>query len=157
MNIISLTGNLGRNNEIKQLSSGTTVLNNSIGVHSNSKVGGEYKTSWFNVSIFGKSAEEYKEYYTTGYQTDVDNINITDNTIEYIVAGESKTFEYNYVGYEILTDEKGNRGVRFLFETNDPEAGKVIGAIRGKIGGYYVATSEVEREQMNSTKQEETE
>ena len=69
------------------------------------------------------TAEEYKEYYTTGYQTDVDNINITDNTIEYIVAGESKTFEYNYVGYEILTYEKGNRGVRFLFETNDPEAG----------------------------------
>lgn len=71
----------------------------------------------------GMTAEEYKEYYTTGYQTDVDNINITDNTIEYIVAGESKTFEYNYVGYEILTYEKGNRGVRFLFETNDPEAG----------------------------------
>lgn len=72
----------------------------------------------------GMTAEEYKDYYTTGYQTDVDNINITDNTIEYVVDGESKTFEYDYVGYEILTYEKGNRGVRFLFETKDPEAGE---------------------------------
>ena len=66
MNIISLTGNLGRDNEIKQLSSGTTVLNNSIGVRSNSKVGGEYKTSWFNVSIFGKSAEIFNKYTKKG-------------------------------------------------------------------------------------------
>ena len=66
MNIISLTGNLGKDNEVKQLSSGTTVLNNSIGVRSNSKVGGEYKTSWFNVSIFGKSAEIFNQYTKKG-------------------------------------------------------------------------------------------
>ena len=66
MNIISLTGNLGRDNEIKQLSSGTSVLNNSIGVRSNAKVGGEYKTSWFNVSIFGKSAEIFNQYTKKG-------------------------------------------------------------------------------------------
>ena len=66
MNIISLTGNLGRDNEVKQLSSGTTVLNNSIGVRSNAKVSGEYKTSWFNVSIFGKSAEIFSQYTKKG-------------------------------------------------------------------------------------------
>ena len=66
MNNISLTGNLGRDNEIKQLSSGKVVLNNSIGVRSNSKVGGEYKTSWFNVSIFGKSAEIFNQYTKKG-------------------------------------------------------------------------------------------
>ena len=66
MNIISLTGNLGRDNEVKQLSNGTSVLNNSIGVRSDSKVGGEYKTSWFNVSIFGKSAEIFSQYTKKG-------------------------------------------------------------------------------------------
>ena len=66
MNIISLTGNLGKDNEVKQLSSGTTVLNNSIGVRSNAKVSGEYKTSWFNVSIFGKSAEIFNQYTKKG-------------------------------------------------------------------------------------------
>jgi len=66
MNIISLTGNLGKDNEIKQLSSGKVVLNNSIGVRSNAKVGGEYKTSWFNVSIFGKSAEIFSQYTKKG-------------------------------------------------------------------------------------------
>lgn len=66
MNIISLTGNLGKDNEVKQLSSGTTVLNNSIGVRSNAKVSGEYKTSWFNVSVFGKSAEIFNQYTKKG-------------------------------------------------------------------------------------------
>ena len=66
MNIISLTGNLGKDNEVKQLSSGTTVLNNSIGVRSNSKLNGEYKTSWFNISIFGKSAEIFNQYTKKG-------------------------------------------------------------------------------------------
>ena len=66
MNIISLTGNLGRDNEVKQLSSGKTVLNNSIGVRSNAKVGGEYKTSWFNISIFVKSAEIFNQYTKKG-------------------------------------------------------------------------------------------
>ena len=66
MNIISLTGNLGKDNEVKQLSSGMAVLNNSIGVRSNSKVNGEYKTSWFNISIFGKSAEIFNQYTKKG-------------------------------------------------------------------------------------------
>ena len=66
MNIISLTGNLGKDNAVRQLSSGKTVLNNSIGVRSNSKVGGEYQTSWFNVSIFGKSAEIFNQYTKKG-------------------------------------------------------------------------------------------
>lgn len=70
------------------------------------------------------TAQEYKEYYTTGYKTDVDHITITDNTIEFIVDGKSETYTYQYVGYEILTYSKGNRGVRFLFETTDENAGR---------------------------------
>ncbi|HFH9839446.1 TPA: ZinT/AdcA family metal-binding protein [Streptococcus suis] len=71
----------------------------------------------------GMTAEEYKAYYDTGYKTDVDQINITDNTMEFVVGDQSYKYTYKYVGYEILTYKKGNRGVRFLFEATDADAG----------------------------------
>lgn len=70
------------------------------------------------------TAEEYKDYYTGGYQTDVEAINIERNTMDFVVKGEHHKYTYKYVGYKILTYEKGNRGVRFNFETEDAEAGR---------------------------------
>lgn len=70
------------------------------------------------------TATEYKDYYTAGYQTDVDAINIEGNTMDFVVKGEHHKYTYKYVGYEILNYEKGNRGVRFTFETEDAEAGR---------------------------------
>lgn len=64
----------------------------------------------------GKTAEEYKEYYATGYKTDVDRIVIDGSTVTFHEGGESMSGEYAYDGYEILTYEAGNRGVRFIFE-----------------------------------------
>ncbi|NQN49309.1 zinc ABC transporter substrate-binding protein AdcA [Streptococcus suis] len=71
----------------------------------------------------GMTTEEYKAYYDTGYKTDVDQINITDNTMEFVVGDKKEKFTYKYVGYKILTYKKGNRGVRFLFEATDANAG----------------------------------
>lgn len=68
------------------------------------------------------TADEYKAYYDTGYKTDVDQINITDNTMEFVVGDKKEKFTYKYVGYKILTYKKGNRGVRFLFEATDANA-----------------------------------
>lgn len=70
------------------------------------------------------TAEEYKNYYTQGYQTDVDKVVISGNTMDFIVNGEHHSYTYHYKGYEILTYKKGNRGVRFIFETDDKEAGR---------------------------------
>ncbi len=69
------------------------------------------------------TAEEYKKYYDTGYKTDVDHINIDGDTMEFVVNGEKHKYTYKYVGYKILTYKKGNRGVRFLFEATDANAG----------------------------------
>ncbi|MGG4551903.1 metal-binding protein ZinT [Paenibacillus humicus] len=63
-----------------------------------------------------KSFEEYKEYYSIGYETEVERIVIQDNTITFYKNGEGKTGEYKYHGYEILTYDSGNRGVRYLFD-----------------------------------------
>ncbi|KAA9030620.1 metal-binding protein ZinT [Niallia endozanthoxylica] len=63
-----------------------------------------------------KTFDEYKEYYQVGYETDMERIVIKDNTITFYHNGEGKTGEYTYHGYEILTYESGNRGVRYLFD-----------------------------------------
>lgn len=67
-----------------------------------------------------KTAEEYRDYYEKGYQTDVDRITIKNNRVTYEKNGEKMTYPYTYKGYEILTYEKGNRGVRYLFEATEP-------------------------------------
>lgn len=66
MNILTVIGNLGKDNEMKTLPSGDTVLNNSIGVRSRTKVNGEYETNWFNISIFGKGAQAFSQYTHKG-------------------------------------------------------------------------------------------
>lgn len=69
-----------------------------------------------------KSAEEYKAYYDVGYQTAVGRIVIENNNVTFYEGGEERTGEYQYDGYEILTYEAGNRGVRFIFELAGEEA-----------------------------------
>ena len=54
----------------------------------------------------------------------VSNINITDKTMEFVVDGKSKKYTYKYVGKHTLTYSKGNRGVRFMFEATDADAGQ---------------------------------
>ncbi|WP_280738359.1 MULTISPECIES: ZinT/AdcA family metal-binding protein [unclassified Enterococcus] len=68
------------------------------------------------------TAEEYKAYYDQGYQTEVDELVITDKTIDFVIAGEHHKYTYDYQGYEILTYEKGNRGVRFTFKAQEEAA-----------------------------------
>ncbi|MFS0659583.1 metal-binding protein ZinT [Niallia alba] len=63
--------------------------------------------------------EEYKEYYTVGYKTDVERITIKDNVVTFFQNGKEYSGEYTSDGYEILTYEKGNRGVRFIFKLVD--------------------------------------
>ncbi|WP_277679808.1 metal-binding protein ZinT [Gracilibacillus dipsosauri] len=65
------------------------------------------------------TAEEYKEYYTVGYETDVDHIKIENNVVTFYQNGKEYSGEYESDGYEILTYEKGNRGVRFIYKLVD--------------------------------------
>ncbi|MCS2610453.1 metal-binding protein ZinT [Halomonas dongshanensis] len=69
------------------------------------------------------SADEYKEYYTTGYETDVERIVIDGDTVTFFEDGQARSADYHSDGYEILTYEAGNRGVRFIFETEDTDEG----------------------------------
>lgn len=64
----------------------------------------------------GKTLEEYRAYYKTGYKTDVDHIEIAGRSVSFRRGGETISAEYEADGYEVLTYEKGNRGVRFIFK-----------------------------------------
>lgn len=69
------------------------------------------------------TAEEYKDYYTTGYQTDVAEITITGDTMAFTFEdGTTKKATYQYVGKNILNYQAGNRGVRYLFESKNNDA-----------------------------------
>lgn len=63
-----------------------------------------------------KTTEEYKEYYTIGYQTEVEKIDIYDELISFYQDGEWVAGNYSYAGYKILTYESGKKGVRYLFD-----------------------------------------
>lgn len=62
------------------------------------------------------TAEEYKEYYTIGYETSVDQISIVGNQVTFYEGEKEYAGTYENDGYEILNYEKGNRGVRFVYK-----------------------------------------
>ncbi|TPE47006.1 metal-binding protein ZinT [Amaricoccus solimangrovi] len=63
-----------------------------------------------------KSAGDYKAYYEVGYRTDVERITIDGDIVTFYRDGQPIAASYESDGSEILTYEKGNRGVRFIFE-----------------------------------------
>lgn len=66
------------------------------------------------------TAEEYKDYYTVGYETDVDRVVIEGDSFTFYYAdGTEVSSPYEYDGSEVLTYERGNRGVRFVFRRAD--------------------------------------
>lgn len=75
-----------------------------------------------------KSAKEYKDYYMTGYKTDVDRITISGTDFTFHKGGEAVTATYADDGYEILNYKKGNRGVRYIFKKTegDEAAPKIV-------------------------------
>ena len=70
----------------------------------------------------GKSAADYKAYYDIGYATETDRITIAGDQISFTTAGQTATGTYASDGYEILTYDMGNRGVRFNFKKTAGDA-----------------------------------
>ena len=66
MRQITISGNLGRDAELKQLQNGTQVANFSLAVRQNRPHNGQYGTDWFRCAVFGKRAETIEQYYKKG-------------------------------------------------------------------------------------------
>jgi zinc transport system substrate-binding protein len=69
-----------------------------------------------------KTAGDYKAYYEIGYKTDVDRITIAGDMVTFHSANGAVTGRYASDGHEVLTYEKGNRGVRYVFAKVDGDA-----------------------------------
>ncbi|WP_201711820.1 ZinT family metal-binding protein [Dolosigranulum pigrum] len=64
-----------------------------------------------------KTTEYYKEYYTKGYETDIQYIDIHGSEVTFTdEKGEQQSADYEHDGHEVLEYERGNRGVRFVFK-----------------------------------------
>ncbi|OIJ30996.1 zinc ABC transporter substrate-binding lipoprotein AdcA [Staphylococcus sp. LCT-H4] len=67
------------------------------------------------------SEKEYKAYYEKGYETDIENLKINNDTIAFTKDGKKIQGKYKYDGKDILKYEKGNRGVRFTYKLTEGE------------------------------------
>jgi zinc transport system substrate-binding protein len=65
------------------------------------------------------TAAEYRAYYEASYATDVDRIVIGGDTVRFERSGAAVEGRYASDGYEVLTYERGNRGVRYVFRKVD--------------------------------------
>lgn len=63
-----------------------------------------------------KSSEEIKGYYDKGYETNMERIIIQGEKVTFYNGEIEYSGKYINDGYEILTYEAGNRGVRYIFK-----------------------------------------
>jgi single-strand DNA-binding protein len=67
MNSISISGNLGKDSEMRSLPNGDPVCQFSVA----DSMGRDKGTIWWNCTIFGKRAESLSQYLTKGQQVTV--------------------------------------------------------------------------------------
>ena len=73
------------------------------------------------------TAEEYKTYYQNGYKTDITNIDIEGNHIEFTYDdGKKVGSNYKYVGYYIQNWSTGTKAAMYRFEAEDKDSGAPI-------------------------------
>lgn len=68
INTVAISGNLGRDPELRAARSGTQVLRFSVCVNERRKVGDEWQDvpNWVDVTVFGKRAEALNRYLSKG-------------------------------------------------------------------------------------------
>ncbi|WP_294414164.1 ZinT/AdcA family metal-binding protein [uncultured Ruminococcus sp.] len=73
------------------------------------------------------TAEEYKEYYKTGYETDIKSVKIDGDNITYTYDnGKTVSSDYKYTGYFIQDWSGGTRAAMYRFEAEDKNSGAPV-------------------------------
>ena len=73
------------------------------------------------------TAEEYKTYYQNGYKTDITNIDIEGDHIEFTYDdGKKVGSNYKYVGYYIQNWSTGTKAAMYRFEAEDKDSGAPV-------------------------------
>lgn len=69
-----------------------------------------------------KTFSEIKNYYLTGYASDISDMGIEKGVIEFTRNGKVSACKYDYSGYKILHYASGKKGVRYLFTCHDQKS-----------------------------------
>ncbi len=73
------------------------------------------------------TAEEYKTYYQNGYKTDIANIDIEGDHIEFTYEdGKKVGSDYKYVGYYIQNWSTGTKAAMYRFEAENKDSGAPV-------------------------------
>ena len=73
------------------------------------------------------TADEYKTYYQNGYKTDITNIDIEGDHIEFTYEdGKKVGSDYKYVGYYIQNWSTGTKAAMYRFEAADKDSGAPV-------------------------------
>ena len=73
------------------------------------------------------TAEEYKTYYQNGYKTDITNIDIEGDHIEFTYEDSKKVgSSYKYVGHYIQNWSTGTKAAMYRFEAEDKDSGAPV-------------------------------
>ena len=73
------------------------------------------------------TTEEYKTYYQNGYKTDITNIDIEGDHIEFTYDdGKKVGSNYKYVGYYIQNWSTGTKAAMYRFEAEDKDSGAPV-------------------------------
>ena len=73
------------------------------------------------------TADEYKTYYQNGYKTDITNIDIEGDHIEFTYEdGKKVGSDYKYVGYYIQNWSTGTKAAMYRFEAEDKDSGAPV-------------------------------
>ena len=73
------------------------------------------------------TAEEYKTYYQNGYKTDIADIDIEGDHIEFTYEdGKKVGSDYKYVGYYIQNWSTGTKAAMYRFEAEDKDSGAPV-------------------------------
>lgn len=85
---------------------------------------GTLDEAWKEKAEDGKmTAQEYKEYYKTGYKTDIASLTIRGNKITYKYdSGKTVSANYKYVGYFIQVWSGGTKAAMYRFESTDKKS-----------------------------------
>ncbi|EGC02920.1 metal ABC transporter solute-binding protein, Zn/Mn family [Ruminococcus albus] len=89
---------------------------------------GSLDEAWEHKSEDGSmTAEEYKDYYTIGYKTDISSVKIDGDNITFTYDdGKTVNSDYEYTGYFIQNWSTGTKAAMYRFEAVDKESGAPV-------------------------------
>lgn len=123
MNSISISGNIGKDSEMRFLPNGDPICSFSVA----DSMGKDKPTIWWNCSLFGKRAEALSQYLTKGQQVTVIG-NVTEREWQDKDGGKRKSMDVRVSDVALMGGKReaapqGNTNKPAVSQNSRPAAG----------------------------------